>query len=116
MCRHVRCDPDSTFFKPQGIPMTKLEWTSLGLDELESLRLADADGLTQKDAADRMGVSQPTFNRILSEARRKVAYSLVNGTAIKIEKADSVRIGERSASARGGSVRRQRHRGQGGER
>jgi len=115
-CRQVCCDPDSTFFKPQGIPMTELEWVSLGLDELEALRLADADGLAQKEGAEMMGVSQPTFNRILSEARRKVAHSLVNGVAIRIENVGAVKISPRKPETVKGASRRHRVRGGGGGR
>ncbi len=96
--------------------MTELEWTSLGLDELEALRLADAEGLSQKDGADRMGISQSTFNRILCEARRKVAHSLVNGFAVKIEKTESVRLGRRAERTGRRTPRRHRVRGRGEER
>jgi predicted DNA-binding protein (UPF0251 family) len=96
--------------------MTELEWVSLGLDELEALRLADADGLAQKEGAEMMGVSQPTFNRILSEARRKVAHSLVNGVAIRIENVGAVKISPRTARTGEGASRRHRVRGGGGAR
>jgi len=35
-----------------------------------------------------MGVSQPTFHRILSEAHRKIAEAVVEGKAIRIEGGD----------------------------
>jgi predicted DNA-binding protein (UPF0251 family) len=84
-CRRICCDIDSRFFKPRGIPLRDLEITGLGIDELESLRLSDQLGLSQKEAAKKMDISQPTFNRILSSARQKVADCLVEGKAIKIE-------------------------------
>jgi len=65
--------------------MDRLESVSLGLDELEALNLADLKGLTQTDAAKRMDISQATFNRVLSGARGKVAKSLVEGLALRIE-------------------------------
>ncbi|MEM4248455.1 MAG: DUF134 domain-containing protein [Candidatus Nanoarchaeia archaeon] len=32
-----------------------------------------------------MGISRPTFSRLIDEARKKVAEALVNGKALKIE-------------------------------
>jgi len=72
-------------FKPAGIPARGLEEVCLGIDELEALRLADAEGLYQSEAAERMGVSRATFGNIVASARRKVADALVNGKAIRIE-------------------------------
>jgi len=56
----------------------------LKLEELEAIRLKDLEGLDQVDCAREMGVSRPTFQRILLSAREKVADSLVNGKAIQI--------------------------------
>jgi predicted DNA-binding protein (UPF0251 family) len=72
-------------FKPAGIPARCLEEVCLGVDELEALRLADAEGLYQSEAAERMGVSRATFGNIVASARKKVADALVNGKAIRIE-------------------------------
>ena len=64
--------------------MDELGWTDLGLDELEALRLADVENMSQARAAELMDVSQPTFNRILSGARTKVARCLLNGDALRM--------------------------------
>jgi predicted DNA-binding protein (UPF0251 family) len=58
----------------------------ISLDELESLRLADLEGLYQQQAATLMGVSRATFGRILGAAHRKVAEALVFGHALTFEK------------------------------
>ncbi len=84
-CRKVAFDPAHRFFKPQGIPMSELNCLDLGLDELEALRIADLLRLSQNEGARMMNISQPTFNRILSAARAKVADSLVNAHALRIE-------------------------------
>ncbi len=65
--------------------MRVLEEVNLTLDEFEALRLADHEGLYQEAAAEQMGISRPTFSRLVAEARRKVARFLVRGTALKIE-------------------------------
>ncbi len=83
--RRVRFNPDVTYFKPRGIPLRELEEVTLSADELEALRLKDFKGLDQTAAAKEMNVSQSTFHRILLEARKKVAQSLVEGKAIRIE-------------------------------
>jgi predicted DNA-binding protein (UPF0251 family) len=72
-------------FKPAGIPTHALDVVLITLDEYEAIRLADLDGLYQEQAAVRMGVSRPTFGRILESARGKLADALVNGKALKIE-------------------------------
>ncbi|MFH1405654.1 MAG: DUF134 domain-containing protein [Nanoarchaeota archaeon] len=76
------------YFKPAGIPLRQLEEISLAKDELEALRLKYVLDLEQVEAAEKMGVSQPTFHRILSSAIKKVADALVKGKAIKIEKGE----------------------------
>ena len=55
------------------------------LDEFESLRLADLEGLYQEEASARMKVSRSTFSRIVETARRKVADALVHGKVLGIE-------------------------------
>jgi predicted DNA-binding protein (UPF0251 family) len=56
----------------------------LKVEELESIRLKDYLHLNQVEAAKRMGVSQPTFCRVLNEARRKVTEALVKGKPIRV--------------------------------
>lgn len=66
-------------FKPAGVPATELQAVELGLDEVEALRLADVEGLYHDAAAQRMGVSRPTFGRLVQAARHKVAVALLEG-------------------------------------
>jgi predicted DNA-binding protein (UPF0251 family) len=75
--RRVGCIGARQGFKPVGRPSTELEVETLRIDELEALRLADLEGLYQEEAARRMGVSRPTFARILARARTIVARSLI---------------------------------------
>lgn len=65
--------------------MINLEEVAISLDELESIRLADFEGLYHEEAAEKMNISRPTFGRILGEARRKLAEAVVEGKALKIE-------------------------------
>ena len=86
--RAVGFRPCHTYFKPANVPAATLEEVMVTVDELEALRLKDALGLSQEDAAKEMGISQPTFHRLLTSARKKVSDALVNGMAIRIEGGD----------------------------
>lgn len=83
--RRIAGRPAAAIFKPVGIPVRELDEVVMALDEFEALRLADLDGLYQEHAAERMGVSRPTFSRIVDSAHRKVADALVHGKALRIE-------------------------------
>jgi predicted DNA-binding protein (UPF0251 family) len=83
--RCVQCRPDSTYFKPRGIPLVDLEEVMITMDELEAIRLADYEGLYHEDAALKMKISRQTFGRILTSAHKKVASCLLKGKALKIE-------------------------------
>jgi predicted DNA-binding protein (UPF0251 family) len=77
--------PRPAIYKPAGVPLDGLRRVTLLHEELEALRLADAQGLTQDEAAQRMGVSRSTFQRIVTQARRQVALALIEGHALQIE-------------------------------
>jgi predicted DNA-binding protein (UPF0251 family) len=83
--RRVMFEPGVTFFKPAGARMRGLEQVVLTVEEFESIRLMDHEGLKQTEAAERMKISQPTFQRVYESARKKVADAIVNGKAIRIE-------------------------------
>lgn len=91
--RFVREEPGTRYFKPQGIPLRELESVVLSVEELEAIRLVDGEGLYQEAAAERMEVSRQTLQRILREARSKVADSLTNGKALGIDGGDYVLSG-----------------------
>jgi len=83
--RRIRGFPSNTYFRPEPISGSAVEEIILTLDELEAIRLADLEGLYHEDAARRMGVSRPTFGRILDSAHKKIAEALVKGKALRIE-------------------------------
>jgi predicted DNA-binding protein (UPF0251 family) len=74
--------------------MARLKGVTLPVEGLEALRLVDAEGLSQDEAAERMEVSRPTLSRILAEARQLVARALSQGWAIRIEGGDYTLPGE----------------------
>lgn len=71
-------------FKPAGAPLKDLEIIQLAHDELESLHLCDGEGMTQEEAGVSMGVSRGTVQRLLSNARCKVAQALAGQKALAI--------------------------------
>ena len=101
MNRWIRHQPLVQFYAPQGVPLGRLRGVTLTLDGLEALRLADAEGLEQEQAAELMGISRPTFSRLLAEARGIVAKGLVNGWAIRIEGGNYEFAGEEIPCGRG---------------
>jgi predicted DNA-binding protein (UPF0251 family) len=111
MNRWIRHQPVAQFYTPQGVPPGRLRGVTLTLDGLEALRLADAEGLEQEEAAALMGVSRPTFSRLLAEARGIVAKGLVNGWAIRIEGGNYEFAGDAPPCGRG---RRRCRKGGGG--
>ena len=92
--RLVAVPPRALVYKPAGVPLEGLHRVSLLPEELEALRLMDLEDLSQEDAAQRMGISRSTFQRIVAQARRQVALALCEGAALIIEGA----VAERSPS------------------
>ena len=84
-CRKICFVPGVTYFKPAGSPLRMLEENCLSLEEMEAIRLRDLEHLEQKQCAERMSISRPTFQRVLASARKKIADSLVAGKALRIE-------------------------------
>jgi uncharacterized protein len=84
-CRRVSFYPETRYFKPAGIPMKDLKEECLSMEEVESIRLKDLEGLDQEQGAARMNISRPTFQRVLTSAHQKIAGALLQGKAIRIE-------------------------------
>ncbi len=83
--RRVEFLPEITYFKPAGVQLKQLEEIILTVEELEAIRLKDLEGLEQEECAERMGISRPTFCRIINSARSKIADALIKAKAIRIE-------------------------------
>lgn len=82
--RIVKQDPGISQFSPRGRPGRPHE-VEVTVDEFEALRLADYMGLSQKEAAKSMRISQQTFSRVLKMAHKTIAEAIVNGKIIKIQ-------------------------------
>lgn len=84
--RRITGNPNAYFFKPAGIPKNKLKEIELTLEEFEAIRLIDYKKIPQEEASKKMHISQPTFSRILTKGRNKMAEGIVEGKTIKINK------------------------------
>lgn len=91
--RRIWFDPHVTHFKPAGVRLREAGEVILTVDEFEAIRLKDFEGLDQTEAAGKMGISQPTFQRLYNIARRKIADALVNGKAIRVEGGSFISMG-----------------------
>ncbi|MFX1480137.1 MAG: DUF134 domain-containing protein [Promethearchaeota archaeon] len=80
--RWVSQPPSNLYFSNEAPPTE--DSIILTIAEFEAMRLKHYVGLNQKVAAEKMGVSQPTFSRILESAHRKNTLALIEGKMIKI--------------------------------
>ncbi len=82
------CDlPQRNLFGPMDMSGSRAE-LSMSVDEFETLRLIDFEGLMQEECAHRMGVARTTVQRIYNTARHKLAQMLVKGDLLRIEGGD----------------------------
>lgn len=79
----INCCPLYNTFTPVGCS-TDVERIEITREEIESLRLKNIKEYDQTKAAEKMGVSQSTFQRILSSAYKKVSKALVEGKELQI--------------------------------
>ena len=82
--RIIKQDPKISQFSPRGKPGRPDE-VNLSIDEYEAIRLFDYTGISQKEAAKSMNISQQTFSRVLKRAHKTVSDAIVNGKIIRIQ-------------------------------
>ena len=69
--RYCREFSGYNLFKPSGIPLAQVEIVEVALDEVEAMRLCDLEGIDQARAAEEMGVSRGTVQRLVSSGRSR---------------------------------------------
>lgn len=74
--------PKSCNFGP--LDSRSVEIINMTVDEYETIRLIDLEGLTQEECSKQMNVARTTVQGIYIDARKKLAESLVNGKRIVI--------------------------------
>ena len=86
--RNVCCLPESNLFGPLNGLNPDNGIVTMTVEEYETIRLIDLDGLTQEECSERMNVARTTVQKIYGDARKKLAESLVKGSILKIEGGD----------------------------
>jgi predicted DNA-binding protein (UPF0251 family) len=82
--RIIKNEPQIRQFSPRGRPGRPDE-IELKIEEFEALRMADFIGLSQRESAKNMQISQQTFSRVLNHGRRSLAEALIMGKIIRIQ-------------------------------
>jgi predicted DNA-binding protein (UPF0251 family) len=86
--KKVCCLPQSNLYGPVNGAWIGSKIITMAVEEYETIRLIDLEGLTQEECAERMNVARTTVQKIYNNARINLAESLVNGNILKIEGGD----------------------------
>ena len=81
-CRRIERLPVYRSFSPDDAAAA--EDVRMTVDEFETLRLLDDEGLTQEACAARMNIARTTVTAIYDSARRKIAQMIVHGKQLLI--------------------------------
>lgn len=87
-CRKVCCLPQRDIYGPLNVPVDENYLITMTVDEYETIRLIDLEGFTQEECANQMSIARTTVQGVYNNARKKLAESLVNGKALRIEGGD----------------------------
>lgn len=82
VCRLPAC---THFFSQEQPIYTHDQGLLLSIEEYETVRLLDYVGMTQQEAARQMGTGRTTIQALYTQARRKLARFLVEGSPLTIE-------------------------------
>ena len=88
-CRQVCGLPKASTFTPNNCPEQK-EAITMTVDEYETIRLIDKEGMSQEECGTAMNIARTTVQLIYSNARFKLATALVDAVPLIIEGGDYV--------------------------
>ena len=108
-CRKVCHFPQTlSFFPGQGAEQK--EPVILTVDEYETIRLIDKQGLSQEQCGAFMAVARTTVQQVYSTARKKLADAIVDGRPLRIEGGDyRLCSGENAACGYNGCFKHRYH-------
>ena len=86
--RRVCSLPIVSQYGPRLDNFEELENVIMDVEEYETIRLIDLEGMTQEECANQMNVARTTVQKIYFDARTKIADSLVNGKNLIISGGD----------------------------
>ena len=86
-CRRVCEIPQTLRFSPEN-PLEDAEPVTLTVEEYETIRLIDREGLSQEACGEIMQVARTTVQQIYANARKKLADVLVEGLPLRIAGGD----------------------------
>lgn len=88
-CRKVCCMPVVNTFTPLTDSNNgSREIIVMTVDEYETIRLIDREGLSQSDCSKYMNVARTTVQQVYNSARKKIADALVLGLPLEINGGD----------------------------
>ena len=82
-CRRVCEFPQTLRFDPENPSETAVPVT-LTVEEYETIRLIDKEGLSQEECGELMQIARTTVQQIYASARKKLADVLVEGLPLRI--------------------------------
>lgn len=83
--RFVRKMPINCCFIPNGVAASEDNTVVMMVEEYETIRLIDFEGLTQEQCAIEMQIARTTVQGIYDSARKKLAKALVEAKVLIIE-------------------------------
>jgi uncharacterized protein len=103
--RRVCCLPTANDFSPHHLQSDEI--VTMSIDEYETIRLIDLEGLMQEQCAQSMNIARTSVVAIYASARQKLADALINGKRLIIEGGDIEVVNEENLNV--SYCRRHRH-------
>lgn len=83
--RRICTVPSVRGLLPIGEELDSKSVVAMTIDEYETVRLIDLEGVTQEQCAERMNIARTTAQAIYGSARKKLAQCIVEGSQLIIE-------------------------------